>query len=225
MQGMIVGQTQIPTEPMDNGGCRCSCHDFKTTLALNRSLGKLIIPFGFLQKLFAEERSIFTFLSTLVQETISGIRVLKSFGREAYYTQGFVDESAMYRNKQLKLVRIDALFLPVIVILVGLSTILTIYVGTYKVMNGEISPGVIVQFVFYNFMLLKYDVVFTAGHANAMHLQQFVYGFISLLRIGLIITIGEYVRWLKFTDNLLPYFRWLAIIGKQRASHVLKLLI
>lgn len=99
-------------------------------------------------------------LSTLVQETISGIRVLKSFGREAYYTQGFVDESAMYRKKQLKLVRIDALFLPVIVILVGLSTILTIYVGTHKVMNGEISPGVIVQFVFYvNILTWPFAVV------------------------------------------------------------------
>ena len=99
-------------------------------------------------------------LSTLVQETISGIRVLKSFGREAYYTQGFVDESATYRRKQLKLVRIDALFLPVIVILVGLSTILTIYVGTHKVMNGEISPGVIVQFVFYvNILTWPFAVV------------------------------------------------------------------
>jgi ATP-binding cassette subfamily B protein len=99
-------------------------------------------------------------LSTLVQETISGIRVLKSFGREAYYTQGFVDESAKYRKKQLKLVRIDALFLPVIVILVGLSTILTIYVGTHKVMNGEISPGVIVQFVFYvNILTWPFAVV------------------------------------------------------------------
>lgn len=99
-------------------------------------------------------------LSTMVQETISGIRVLKSYGRESHYTKGFVDESATYRKKQLKLVRIDALFLPVIVILVGLSTILTIYVGTHKVLNGEISPGVIVQFVFYvNILTWPFAVV------------------------------------------------------------------
>ena len=99
-------------------------------------------------------------LSTIVQETISGIRVLKSFGREAHYTKGFVDESSTYRKKQLKLVRIDALFLPVIVILVGLSTILTIYIGTDKVLNGEISPGVIVQFVFYvNILTWPFAVV------------------------------------------------------------------
>jgi ATP-binding cassette, subfamily B, multidrug efflux pump len=46
-------------------------------------------------------------------------------------------------------VKTDAFFMPVIIMLVGLSTILTIYVGAQKVMAGEISPGVIVQFVFY----------------------------------------------------------------------------
>lgn len=88
-------------------------------------------------------------LSAIVQETISGIRVLKSFHRENYYADTFEKESSVYKEKQLKLVKADALFMPVIVLLVGLSTILTIYVGAHKVMSGEISPGVIVQFVFY----------------------------------------------------------------------------
>lgn len=88
-------------------------------------------------------------LSAMVQETISGIRVLRAFSREGHYVHSFTDQSSIYKNKQLGLVRIDALFMPVIVILVGLSTILTVYVGAHKVMAGEISPGVIVQFVFY----------------------------------------------------------------------------
>jgi ATP-binding cassette subfamily B multidrug efflux pump len=88
-------------------------------------------------------------LSSIVQETISGIRVLKAFHREEFYSKSFSQESEKYKEKQLLLVKTDALFMPVIVLLVGLSTILTIYVGAHKVMRGEISPGVIVQFVFY----------------------------------------------------------------------------
>lgn len=88
-------------------------------------------------------------LSAMVQESVSGIRVIKAFGREGYYANLFSDESDSYKKKQLKLVTVDALFMPVIVLLIGLSTILTMYVGAGKVMSGEITPGVIVQFVFY----------------------------------------------------------------------------
>lgn len=88
-------------------------------------------------------------LSSMVQETTAGIRVLKAFGREEYFEKAFEKASSSYKHKQLELVRIDALFMPVIVLLVGLSTILTVYVGAQKVMAGEISAGVIVQFVFY----------------------------------------------------------------------------
>lgn len=99
-------------------------------------------------------------LSTIVQESISGIRVLRAFGREQSFSDTFASESEHYKKKQLQLVRIDALFLPVIVILVGLSTILTVYVGAQKVMAGELSPGVIVQFVFYvNILTWPFAVV------------------------------------------------------------------
>jgi ATP-binding cassette subfamily B protein len=88
-------------------------------------------------------------LSTMVQETISGIRVLKAFNREKYYEGVFEDESNDYKKKQLDLIKADSLFMPVIALLVGLSTILTIYIGSNKVIAGELSYGVIVQFVFY----------------------------------------------------------------------------
>jgi ATP-binding cassette subfamily B protein len=88
-------------------------------------------------------------LSTMVQETMSGIRVLKAFGREKYYTDVFTQESNDYKKKQLDLVKADSLFMPVIAILVGLSTILTVYIGSNKVIAGGITYGVIIQFVFY----------------------------------------------------------------------------
>ena len=99
-------------------------------------------------------------LSTIVQESISGIRVLRAFAREQSFSDTFASESDHYKKKQLELVRIDALFMPVIVILVGLSTILTVYIGAQKVMAGELSPGVIVQFVFYvNILTWPFAVV------------------------------------------------------------------
>jgi ATP-binding cassette subfamily B protein len=88
-------------------------------------------------------------LSTMVQETMSGIRVLKAFGREKYYMDVFSQESDDYKKKQLDLVKADSLFMPVIGILVGLSTILTVYIGSNKVIAGGITYGIIVQFVFY----------------------------------------------------------------------------
>lgn len=99
-------------------------------------------------------------LSTIVQESISGIRVLRAFGREQSFADTFASESDHYKKKQLQLVRIDALFMPVVVILVGLSTILTVYIGAQKVMAGEISSGVVVQFVFYvNILTWPFAVV------------------------------------------------------------------
>ena len=99
-------------------------------------------------------------LSSIVQETASGIRVLKSFRKENYFSQFFNGESDKYKNLQLQQVRIDALFMPVIMLLVGLSSLLTIAIGVYKVQTGEITPGVVVQFVFYvNILTWPFAVV------------------------------------------------------------------
>ncbi len=99
-------------------------------------------------------------LSSIVQETASGIRVLKSFRKENYFSQYFNGESDKYKNLQLQQVRIDALFMPVIMLLVGLSSLLTIAIGVYKVQTGEITPGVVVQFVFYvNILTWPFAVV------------------------------------------------------------------
>lgn len=88
-------------------------------------------------------------LSTIVQETFSGIRVIKTFRREKTLGDTFQAESDQYKKDQLHLVKADALFMPVISILVGLSTILTIYIGALEVQKGAITIGTIVQFVFY----------------------------------------------------------------------------
>lgn len=88
-------------------------------------------------------------LSTTVQESMSGIRVLKGLHLENHFVSFFTNQSESYRNKQLRLVRMDSLFAPVIGLLVGISTMFTLYVGALEVQAGNISYGVIVQFVFY----------------------------------------------------------------------------
>jgi len=88
-------------------------------------------------------------LSTTVQESMSGIRVLKGLHLENHFVSFFTNQSESYRNKQLRLVRMDSLFAPVIGLLVGISTMFTLYIGALEVQAGNISYGVIVQFVFY----------------------------------------------------------------------------
>ena len=88
-------------------------------------------------------------LSTFVQEAFSGIRVLKAFVRERDSVNNFIKESQTYKDKSLKLVFVNALFFPLITALIGLSVILTIYIGGGQVINGYISYGNIAEFVIY----------------------------------------------------------------------------
>ncbi|MEY3405264.1 MAG: hypothetical protein RL161_694 [Bacteroidota bacterium] len=88
-------------------------------------------------------------LSTFVQEAFSGIRVLKSFAREQDSVEKFRAESNEYKLQSLRLTKAQALFYPVMVGLIGISTILTVYVGSLEVMEGKLSFGNIAEFVIY----------------------------------------------------------------------------
>ncbi|MBC8111679.1 MAG: ABC transporter ATP-binding protein [Verrucomicrobia bacterium] len=88
-------------------------------------------------------------LSTFVQEAFSGIRVLKSYNREKNSVADFTEASNEYRQKVLRLTQVDSTFQPLMVGLVGLSTLMTVYVGGLEVMNGTISAGTIAEFIMY----------------------------------------------------------------------------
>src|SRR5690606_17814288 len=88
-------------------------------------------------------------LSSFVQETFSGIRVIKTYTREAEKMETFAHESNYYRKVSLDLVRIQAVFFPLIIFLVGFSTIITVYVGGIEVNNGTITAGNIAEFIIY----------------------------------------------------------------------------
>ncbi len=88
-------------------------------------------------------------LSTFVQEAFSGIRVLKSFNREADSVAKFEKETDVYKMQSLKLTRVQALFFPIISALIGLSTILTVYAGSTEVIRGSLTLGNIAEFIIY----------------------------------------------------------------------------
>jgi len=88
-------------------------------------------------------------LSSFVQERFSGIRIIKSYVREDYTRNMFEIQSNDYKKDSMNLVKVSALFYPTMLLLIGLSTILTIYIGGIQVMNGSITAGNIAEFIIY----------------------------------------------------------------------------
>ncbi|QCE40079.1 ABC transporter ATP-binding protein [Psychroserpens sp. NJDZ02] len=88
-------------------------------------------------------------LSTFSQETFSGISVIKAYGIEPQTSASFEQLSETSKQKQLNLVKIQALFFPMMILLIGLSNVLVIYIGGKQYMNGEISLGTISEFIMY----------------------------------------------------------------------------
>jgi ATP-binding cassette subfamily B protein len=92
-------------------------------------------------------------ISSYVQEMFSGIRVIKAYNREKYTREIFEKEAVLYKDRNIDLVRTNALFFPLIILLIGLSTLITVYVGGSKVFSGEITTGTIAEFILYVGML------------------------------------------------------------------------
>ncbi|OZV67670.1 ABC transporter ATP-binding protein [Winogradskyella aurantia] len=93
-------------------------------------------------------------LSTYTQETFSGISVIKSYGIEPRTNYEFENLSAQNRQKQINLTKVQALFFPMMILLIGISNLLVIYIGGIQYINGEIENiGTIAEFIIYVNML------------------------------------------------------------------------
>lgn len=88
-------------------------------------------------------------MSSFVQETFSGIRVIKAYVREDDIRKKFNQESEDYKTHSMSLVQIQALFYPMMLLLVGISTIITVYIGGVEVIKGTITSGNIAEFIVY----------------------------------------------------------------------------
>nr|WP_155208114.1 ABC transporter ATP-binding protein [Xanthovirga aplysinae] len=96
-----------------------------------------------------EIQSSLSDLSTFVQEAFSGIRVIKSFAREMSISRKFNLTSHEYLEKSLRLTKVNSLFFPLIVAQIGLSVILTVFIGSKEVIQGSLSIGNIAEFIMY----------------------------------------------------------------------------
>ncbi|MEC5144497.1 ABC transporter ATP-binding protein [Chitinophaga sp. 212800010-3] len=93
-------------------------------------------------------------ITSIAQESYSGIRVIKSYIQEDASAKHFEEASESYKESSISLARTDALFQPAMALLIGLSVILTIFVGGIQVIHGTITVGNLAEFVIYVNMLM-----------------------------------------------------------------------
>ena len=107
---------------------------------------------------FVQKRSQFiqaklSHLTAITQEVFSGIRVVKSYNQENAFGRHFANESEDYKKRNMSLALVEAMFIPLMMVLIGMSTILVIYVGGLEVFDGRVTTGNIAEFVIYVNML------------------------------------------------------------------------
>lgn len=100
-----------------------------------------------MHKRFREKQAAFSDLTDQVQETISGIRVIKAFVQERRELQAFAQTTRNTQEKNLRVVRLQALVMPLMDVIIGCSSLLTLVYGGYLAIHGEITVG---QFVAFN---------------------------------------------------------------------------
>jgi len=93
-------------------------------------------------------------LTTNAQESYSGIRVIKSFVQEKAMLGFFSKNSEAYRKNAVSLAKVEAIYFPSMTLMVGLSTLLTILIGSNMALHNPDKVGIIVEFVLYINMLM-----------------------------------------------------------------------
>lgn len=93
-------------------------------------------------------------ITSIAQESYSGIRVIKSYIQEDASARHFEDASESYKDSSISLAKTDALFQPIMALMIGLSVILTIFIGGIQVIHGNITVGNLAEFVIYVNMLM-----------------------------------------------------------------------
>ncbi len=92
-------------------------------------------------------------LTSRVQEALAGMRVIKAYAREDAEAVAFDDESRTYRTRMLDLAMVEAAWRPVFLLLVGMSTIIVVWVGGRLVVEGVITIGNIAEYIIYVAMM------------------------------------------------------------------------
>jgi ATP-binding cassette subfamily B multidrug efflux pump len=92
-------------------------------------------------------------LTTQAQETFSAIRVIKAYARETFFTERMQEKNEVYKKTALKLATIESFFGPAMVLMIGLSVLITVWYGGKLTIQDKIEPGNVTEFIFYVFRL------------------------------------------------------------------------
>ncbi|MCL5991178.1 MAG: ABC transporter ATP-binding protein/permease, partial [Bacteroidetes bacterium] len=103
---------------------------------------------------FRDVQEQFSHLTSHSQESFSGAKVVRSYGREGYESKKFEFLSLDYLKKNVSLARYQSFFVPVIITLIGLSNLIVLAYGGYEVLNGRATLGKLTQFFIYINMLI-----------------------------------------------------------------------
>jgi len=106
-----------------------------------------------IQKRSAIVQQFLSKLSTFTQESFSGVSVIKAYGIEPQTKQTFDAMVIEGKQKNMDLVKVNAWFFPMMILLIGASNLLVIYIGGLQYINGEIAFGVLAEFIMYVMML------------------------------------------------------------------------
>ncbi|GMN07296.1 ABC transporter ATP-binding protein [Croceitalea sp. MTPC5] len=92
-------------------------------------------------------------LSTFTQESFAGISVIKAYNLEENVNTSLTDLAIEGKNTSMDLAKVNAWFFPLMILLIGISNIFVIYIGGKQYINGEVSLGIIAEFILYVNML------------------------------------------------------------------------
>src|SRR5690606_3780886 len=99
--------------------------------------------------LFGSVQGQYADLTSQAQENMSGVRVVRAYVREAFSLSNFGRMSELYKAKNLELVKVQSLMMPVMIALIGLSQLIVLVVGGAEVIAGRSTIGDITQFFAY----------------------------------------------------------------------------
>lgn len=92
-------------------------------------------------------------ISAIAQETLSGVRVIRAYGQEAFETERFTHANDEYLRRNAGLIRLQSVFFPIMGLLMGVGTVLVLWLGGRDVVRGEMTVGELVAFNSYLLML------------------------------------------------------------------------
>ncbi len=129
------------------------------------------------ERRYDEKQKAFSDMTDQVQESISGIRVIKAFVQEKMEREAFARSNQNNRDKNLRVVKLQAIVMPMLDVIIGIASVITLFYGGNLVLRGEITAGQFVAFSSYVNMLV-WPMLAVGDSINS-----FSQGFASMKRV------------------------------------------